>query len=94
MDETQPLLHDADLDVDRLEEPDKAVSDDGHGHAHSDPNIVDFDAEGDAENPLDWAPAYKWGVVALLAFMAFTVYVPLLSASIGTRHCCHLLSAI
>jgi hypothetical protein len=35
--------------------------------------LVDFDPKGDAENPLEWPKAYKNGVVALLAFMAFTV---------------------
>jgi pyridoxine/pyridoxamine 5'-phosphate oxidase len=27
----------------------------------------------DADLPEDWCFAYKWGIVALLAFMAFTV---------------------
>lgn len=36
-------------------------------------NIVDFDPDGDDENPLDWEPAYKWSMVFLIAFMAFTV---------------------
>lgn len=35
--------------------------------------IVDFDPNGDAENPLEWASPFKWGVVSLLACMAFTV---------------------
>jgi len=35
--------------------------------------IVDFDPDGDADNPMDWSRAYKAGVVTLLAFMAFTV---------------------
>lgn len=35
--------------------------------------VVDFDPDGDEDNPLDWPAAYKWGIVALLAFMAFTV---------------------
>ncbi len=58
MDETQPLLPDIDADV----HPDPA-----------DKDIVDFDPSGDHENPQDWPKAYKWGIVALLAFMAFTV---------------------
>jgi hypothetical protein len=36
-------------------------------------DIVDFDPSGDPENPRDWPKAYKWGLVALLAFLAFTV---------------------
>ncbi|SPQ26214.1 5f8ae36b-3033-4962-92d2-03b9cc23ed14 [Thermothielavioides terrestris] len=35
--------------------------------------VVDFDADGDAENPLEWPTPFKWGVVSLLACMAFTV---------------------
>jgi hypothetical protein len=38
--------------------------------------IVDFHPKGDAENPLDWPKRYRWFVVLLLAFMAFTVYDP------------------
>jgi hypothetical protein len=34
---------------------------------------VEFDPDGDPENPLDWPKAYKMGIVALLAMMAFTV---------------------
>ncbi|ROW07762.1 hypothetical protein VMCG_03430 [Cytospora schulzeri] len=64
MDESTPLL------------PDEAI----HPTPRNDlldrvPNkdIVDFDPHGDTENPMDWPKAYKWGIVALLAFMAFTV---------------------
>ena len=35
--------------------------------------LVDFDPNGDPENPMDWSGAYKRGVVSLLAVMAFTV---------------------
>lgn len=35
--------------------------------------LVDFDPKYDPENPRDWSPAYKRGIVSLLAFMAFTV---------------------
>lgn len=34
-------------------------------------DLVDFDNTGDSENPLEWPSAYKWTIVALLAFMAF-----------------------
>ncbi|KAI1453459.1 major facilitator superfamily transporter [Annulohypoxylon moriforme] len=61
MDETQPLLQDAHLVyVEREDDP-------------ASKDIVDFDPDGDAENPMEWPQAYKWGIVALLAFMAFTV---------------------
>lgn len=39
-------------------------------------DIVGFDPAGDPENPMEWPVAYKWGIVALLALTAFTVYVP------------------
>lgn len=62
MDETQPLLRDASPDGLENNNDDRLAKD-----------LVDFDPLGDAENPLDWPRAYKWGIVALLAFMAFTV---------------------
>ncbi|KAH7418054.1 major facilitator superfamily domain-containing protein [Cadophora sp. MPI-SDFR-AT-0126] len=57
IDETEPLL--------------------GHVRPESilngDQKLVDFNPDGDSENPLDWSRAYKLEVVALLSFMAFTV---------------------
>lgn len=41
-------------------------------HNANDPRI-DFDPNGDPDNPLDWPSAYKKAVVFLLALMAFTV---------------------
>jgi hypothetical protein len=41
-----------------------------------DRDVVDYELdfkEGDAENPLEWSTSFKWGMVMLLAFMAFTV---------------------
>jgi hypothetical protein len=35
--------------------------------------FVKFDVDGDADNPRDWPKAYKWFIVFLLAFIAFTV---------------------
>lgn len=67
MDETLPLLPD--------EHVDRPIDDSG-----KDTNIVDFDPKGDPENPRDWPHAYKWSIVALLAFTSFTVYVCLPSA--------------
>ncbi|KAI0453053.1 MFS transporter [Xylaria acuta] len=61
MDETQPLLADVHLvDTERCDELSRE-------------DIVDFDVDGDAENPMEWPTAYKWGIVSLLFFMAFTV---------------------
>lgn len=34
--------------------------------------ILDFEA-GDPENPREWDSKFKWSIVFLLAFMAFTV---------------------
>lgn len=39
------------------------------------PRRVGFDPSGDADNPLDWSPRFKWGIVLLLAFTSFTVCV-------------------
>ncbi|GIZ48757.1 hypothetical protein CKM354_001180700 [Cercospora kikuchii] len=36
-------------------------------------NIVDFDPNGDSENPYTWSDTYKWSAVALLALTAFSV---------------------
>ncbi|KAM3413992.1 hypothetical protein BST61_g10656 [Cercospora zeina] len=36
-------------------------------------NIVDFDPNGDSENPYTWSDAYKWSAVSLLALTAFSV---------------------
>jgi hypothetical protein len=57
MDETQPLLG----NVIEIE------------NRTTDKPVVDFDSNGDPENPLEWPRAYKIGVVFLLAFMSFTV---------------------
>lgn len=63
MDETQPLLAEVRLiDTERCDDI-----------SHKD--IVDFDIHGDAENPMEWPTAYKWGIVSVMACMAFTVYV-------------------
>jgi hypothetical protein len=62
MDETQPLLP-SDAEYTPIPERDQIP----------DKDIVTFDPDGDEENPLDWPTTYKWGIVSLLAFMAFTV---------------------
>jgi hypothetical protein len=62
-DETRPLLRHGD------------TAENGSLKAAHGSDIVDFDPNGDPENPQDWPKAYKWSIVALLAFMAFTVYV-------------------
>lgn len=42
-------------------------------------DTVDFDRNGDPENPLEWPDFYKWGIVALLSLMGFTMYVSILA---------------
>ncbi|KAI0432808.1 MFS transporter [Xylaria sp. FL1042] len=64
MDETQPLLAEV-----RLVDPERGSG--SHEVSHKD--IVDFNINGDAENPMEWPTPYKWGIVFLLAFTAFTV---------------------
>ncbi|KAI7504644.1 hypothetical protein KC347_g8243 [Hortaea werneckii] len=41
-------------------------------HASQDPD-ADFDPEGDQDDPRQWPMTYRWGLVSLLALMAFTV---------------------
>lgn len=36
-------------------------------------NVVDFDPNGDPENPMTWSNSFKWCAVALLALISFTV---------------------
>lgn len=59
MDEAQPLLYNENVF--------------GQSLAITEQPLVDFDPEGDPDNPLTWSKSYKRGIVALLAFMAFTV---------------------
>ncbi len=42
------------------------------GNVKHDEVILDFEA-GDPENPREWDSKFKWLIVFLLAFMAFTV---------------------
>lgn len=58
-DERQPLLQDGHADG---TDTDKDVT------------IIDFDPH-DPQNPVEWTAGYRWAIVGLLAFMAFTVYV-------------------
>ncbi len=58
VDETQPLLS-------GINKP--------HYQNVTDQKLVDFDLDGDSENPMDWTKSYKLGIVTLLSFMAFTV---------------------
>ncbi|KAI7376818.1 hypothetical protein KC336_g19682, partial [Hortaea werneckii] len=60
IDEEQPLLR-----------PDRAPQSISH-HAAPYPD-ADFDRDGDQDDPRQWPMAYRWGLVSLLALMAFTV---------------------
>ncbi|KAI7566404.1 hypothetical protein KC319_g5539 [Hortaea werneckii] len=60
IDEEQPLLR-----------PDRAPQSISH-HAAPYPD-ADFDPDGDQDDPLQWPMTYRWGLVSLLALMAFTV---------------------
>ncbi|KAK5955960.1 hypothetical protein OHC33_002533 [Knufia fluminis] len=64
MGERQPLLEDnQNNDLERATSKDD--TDDGF--------VIDFDPAGDPENPIEWSKNYKRGIVALLAFIAFTI---------------------
>jgi multidrug resistance protein len=41
----------------------------------TDPNIVDWDGPDDPQNPLNWAPKKKWGIIACLSLI--TLITPL-----------------
>ncbi|KAK0647050.1 major facilitator superfamily domain-containing protein [Cercophora newfieldiana] len=41
--------------------------------AACDAYLVDFDPQGDVDNPLEWPTPFKWGIVLLLALTGFTV---------------------
>lgn len=60
MDERQPLLE---------SQPTNETNIQSNGKH----NIVEFDPAGDPDNPMDWPTKFRWSIVLLLAFMAFTV---------------------
>lgn len=72
-DDTQPLLRSVTNEGHQVYTAPSSVQRDGTGDAET--TIVDFDPNGDAENPLEWPAPFKWAVVSMLAMMAFTVYV-------------------
>ncbi|KAI8623048.1 major facilitator superfamily domain-containing protein [Xylariaceae sp. FL1651] len=61
-------------EVPRMEK--SAVSKDGEKHLTDHPNldnsdIVGWDSDNDAQNPMNWSATRKWGNVALLSFLSF-----------------------
>ncbi|QDS71199.1 hypothetical protein FKW77_010266 [Venturia effusa] len=64
MSETDPLL--------RSRSNDQAIIDDPQEEEDAFQD-AEFQSEGCFDNPMNWPRSYKWGVIALLAFMAFTV---------------------
>ncbi|KAI6355034.1 hypothetical protein MCOR31_011299 [Pyricularia oryzae] len=38
-----------------------------------DGELLEFDPKGDPDNPMEWAPAFKWSIVSLLALFAFCI---------------------
>ncbi|KAI6468418.1 hypothetical protein MCOR15_002121 [Pyricularia oryzae] len=39
-----------------------------------DGELLEFDPKGDPDNPMEWAPAFKWSIVSLLALFAFCIH--------------------
>lgn len=72
MGETEPLLRlcSNELVIDDPQEEENAYDD------------VAFNSDGDPDNPMNWPNSYRWGVITLLASMAFTVYSLSLNLSI------------
>jgi hypothetical protein len=66
-DEEQPLLRIISREIESNREVDIKDND----------NPLDFEPL-DPEDPRNWPSSFKWGIVSLLALMAFTVYAPTL----------------
>ena len=64
-DETTPLLADPKAGRPRY------VDDHVDGVAKA--PVHDASDDSPSDSPLDWSPRFKWGIVALLAYSAFTV---------------------
>ncbi|KAK4043876.1 major facilitator superfamily domain-containing protein [Parachaetomium inaequale] len=85
MDETQPLLRAVTNEGHQVytnpvsAAPPSSQQDGADIADIAETTIVDFDPRGDAENPLDWPAPFKWAVVSMLAFMAFTVTMTCIS---------------
>jgi MFS family permease len=76
-DDAQPLLRSVTNEGHQVYTDPAPVPQDGADTTET--TIVDFNPNGDAENPLEWPTPFKWAVVSMLAMMAFTVYVSCLT---------------
>ncbi|GAB1320946.1 MFS multidrug transporter [Madurella fahalii] len=79
MDESQPLLRSITNEGQQVYTNPSAPLQDGGADIAETTTIVDFDPQGDPENPLEWPTPFKWSVVGMLAFMAFTVTMTCIS---------------
>lgn len=68
VDETEPLLGFADNELSRSHTNPPVIHD-----PNKPSRIVDFDPNGDPENPQEWSPGFKWACTAILTWMAFNV---------------------
>jgi len=78
-DETQPLLLRFKSNTESTESGGVPIA--GHHHQAYNTGSCDsaeFDPLGDLDNPLEWPTPFKWGIVTLLAIIAFTVCVPII----------------
>lgn len=67
VDETEPLLNTT-SDLARVRSHQQVVHD-----PHKPSRVIDFDPNGDPENPQDWPRPFKWAITLILVFMAFSV---------------------
>jgi MFS family permease len=67
VDETEPLLNTA-SDLARVRSNQQVVHD-----PRKPSRIIDFDPNGDPENPQEWPRPFKWAITLILVFMAFSV---------------------
>lgn len=68
MTETEPLLRST--AAEQYGEAVGAVAHQVEDHVDS---ALNFDPDGDDDNPLEWSSTYKWLIVSLLGLNAFTV---------------------
>lgn len=45
--------------------------------SNNDPNMVNWDTDGDEANPMNWTPSFKWRNLGLISVMSFSTYIPL-----------------
>ena len=50
-----------------------------YSHSHHESDVVWWDSDEDAANPLNWASTQKWSHIAIVSLLTFLVYVFLMT---------------